>query len=186
MDNFETDAPAPRRSLRTLAILSLAALLLAAALALHKAPRPEVWRQSLESFRGDEGLELKVSPHMNAILILRNDLRQALAAHQPCAISPSQNLLLLDSLNGPADDLLQSEALDVLGLAARAHALSPMQSRAAVTSALAILSGTPGPMVRLEGARFLSHTGDARGLPTLGRLAQDPSPRIREAALARR
>jgi len=48
---------------------------------------------------------------------------------------------------------------------------------------VSVLARTPPPMVRLEGARFLSHSKDSKGIGALRLLRNDPAPKIREAAL---
>lgn len=119
---------------------------------------------------------------MADVLILRNDLLRSIGRRQPMRLSPAQERLLIDCLKGPVDERSQSEALDVLTLAQRARVLSPTQVDNAIDACLTILSRTPPPMVRLEGARFLWHSKTPRGIAALRLLLNDPAPKIRDAA----
>ncbi len=173
----------PPRRFWPFAIVLLAALAWAG-LTAPNAPLHPRWQQSLDAFRdaGSEGAGTGHNPQMADMMILRNDFRLSIARRQRMRLSPSQARRLIACLNGPVDELSQSEALDALTLAQRAGFLSPAQAHEAVGTCLAVLSRTPPPMVRLEGARFLSHSKDPRGIAALRLLLNDPIPKIRDAA----
>lgn len=97
-------------------------------------------------------------------------------------LSPAQARQAIACLNGPVDELSQSEALDVLAMAQRSGSLPSAQTREATEVCVSVLSRTPPPLVRLEGARFLSHSRNPAGIGALRRLLDDPVPKIREAA----
>ena len=111
-------------------------------------------------------------------LILRRDLLM----HPGRKFSLLQSRRLVGIAAGPVNDQSQSEALDVLSLAQRAHALSPLQEHEAEGAALQALRGSPGPMVRLESVRLLSHLGNSADAPALSALSGDSDPKVREAA----
>ncbi len=117
------------------------------------------------------------------MIVLKNSVQRAIVRGQPRHLSPTQARQAIACLNGPVDELSQSEALDVLGLARRTGFLSSDQTQAATAACVSILSRTPPPMVRLEGARFLSHSKDAESTGALRLLLNDPAPNIREAAM---
>lgn len=166
------------KSGRLLALPALAALVLAVSAAIsHPAPLHQV-RQALQEFRGEAPGGSDTNPAMNSALIMRGQLLM----HRLPKISAGQEAMLTGILSGPADDMTQSEALDVLGIAKRMHALSPAQEKEDAVSALKILRRSPGPMVRLESARLLGHLGNAAALPALLALQEDHDPKVQEAA----
>lgn len=167
--------PTPRKKLWLLALPVLIALVWGG-LALSHHTRP--LQQTLREFRGEAPPDPGPNRSMDSSLAIRRFL---LTRYSP-KLSAGQGAALLASVAGPADDQAQSEALDVLGLAQRAHALSASQSRQARLAALSILQQNPGPMVRLESARLLGHLGDRGSAPALKALQQDADPKVREAA----
>ena len=179
-----TDPPA--RSLYPSAKRGLLALPAVAALvwvvpmaAYHSSPLRQMRRVLLE-FREPAPGNPSPNRAMSAALIIRSRL----LTHPFSHVSAAQAALLLGILSGPADDMTQSEALDVLGIAKRRHALSPAQEQAGLTATLAILGRSPGPMVRLESARLLGHLGNAGALPALRTLEADSDPKVQKAAAA--
>lgn len=177
MTVFDEQPPAPinRQKLRLVALPLLIALVWAG-LAASRHPHP--LQQALREFRGDSAADPGPSLSMDSSLAVRRFLR----TRSSPKLSAGQSAALLASVAGPADDQAQSEALDVLSLAQRAHALSPSQSRQARLAALSVLQQNPGPMVRLESARLLGHLGESSSTPALLVLRQDADPKVREAA----
>ena len=139
---------------------------------------PHGLQQSLREFRGEALADPGPSRSMDSSLAVR----RFLLMHPSLKLSSSQSAALVASAAGPSDDQAQSEALDVLSLAQRAHALSAGQARQARLAALSVLQQNPGPMVRLESARLLGHLGDQGGVPALLVLQQDTDPKVRDAA----
>jgi hypothetical protein len=174
------DAP-PARRFWLLALVPLSALAGIALLA-HHSPHPNRLQQSLDSFQDDGAAPIGVSPHMADLIILRNDLLGSTRQQQPRKLSPAQDRLVIDCLQGPVDESSQSEALDVLKLAARAGFLTPSQTHEANEECFSILRRTPPPMVRLEAARFLGYSKDPRRIAALDILRNDPDPKIQGAA----
>lgn len=119
---------------------------------------------------------------MGDMIIVRNDILRSMERRQPMRLSPAKERLLIDCLRGPGDELSQSEALDALMLAQQAGYLSPPQVQEADEACLSLLRRMPPPMVRLEGARFLSHKKDSRSIAALRLLLNDPNPKIQDAA----
>ena len=105
-----------------------------------------------------------------------------LILHPGVKLSRAQHSRLVAIVGSPVNEQSQSEALDVLSLAHRAHLLSPPQSAQAQDAALAVLQTSPGPMVRLESARLLGHLGSAASVPALTLLLADPDPKVQDAA----
>ena len=166
--------PLNRRKLR-LIVLPLLALLVWAGLA--AAHHPQRVQQSLREFRGEAPADPGPDRSMDSSLALR----RFLLTHPSPKLSAGQSAALIASVASGGDQA-QSEALDVLGLAQRAHALSASQSRQAQGAALSALGQNPGPMVRLESARLLGHLGDRSSTAALLALQQDSDPKVREAA----
>ena len=166
--------PINRQKLR-LVLLPLFILLVWTGLAASR--HPHGLQQTLQEFRGEAPADPGPDRSMDSSLALR----RFLLTHPFPKLSARQSASLLASVASGSDQA-QSEALDVLGLAQRAHALSASQSRQARQSALLVLGQNPGPMVRLESARLLGHLGDRTGIPALLKLQQDSDPKIREAA----
>lgn len=108
--------------------------------------------------------------------------REALHLHPETPLSVAQSAGLVRLINSPINDQSQSEALDVLSLALRANDLPPEQARQAQQATLRLLEHSPGPMVRLESARFLGHLGGSRGTDALRSLQNDADPKVRQAA----
>ena len=146
--------------------------------AVTAARSPEHLHRQLAEFRGDVPADT-VSDHSvsNALLI-----RRGLLEHPGIALSRAQSGLLVTMIGAPVNDQSQSEALDVLSLAQRNNALPTLQARSAQAATLLVLRSSPGPMVRLESARFLGHLGDADSVPALTLLQQDSEPKVRQAA----
>ncbi len=167
--------PMNRRKFRLIALPLLLALVWAGLAFSH---HPHGLQQSLREFRGESSAEPGPNRSMDSSLAVRRFL---LTRPLP-KLSSSQSAALVASVAGPSDDQSQSEALDVLSLAQRAHALSVGQSRQARLAALLVLQHSPGPMVRLESARLLGHLGDRGGIPALLALQQDADPKVRDAA----
>ncbi len=170
----ERPASSPtRRRLPLLGLPVLALLIWIAA-----AHSPHGLRQALREFRGDSSADPGPNRAMADALLLRRDLLM----HPGRKFSPAQSRRLIAIAAGPINDQSQSEALDVLSLAQRAHALSPPQEYQAEGAALQALRVAPGPMVRLESARLLGHLGHPAGAPALSALQGDSDPKVREAA----
>ena len=170
----ERPASSPvRRWLPLLGLTVLAVLVWAVA-----AHSPHGLRRALGEFRGDSPADPGPNRAMADALLLRRDLMM----HPGRKFSPDQSRRLVGIAAGPINDQSQSEALDVLSLAQRAHALSPSQEHEAKEAALQALRGSPGPMVRLESARLLGHLGHPADAPALSALQADPDPKVREAA----
>jgi len=167
--------PITRQKLRLIALPLLIALVWAG---LAVSRHPHSLQQTLKEFRGEAPADAGPSRSMDSSLAVR----RFLLTHSSPKLSAGQSAALLASVAGPADDQAQSEALDVLSLAQRAHALSASQSRLARLAALSVLQQNSGPMVRLESARLLGHLGDPSSTPALRRLQQDADPKVREAA----
>ena len=167
--------PINRRKLRLILLPVLALLAWGGLAAFH---HPHRLQQALQEFRG----EAPADPGPNRSMDSSLSIRRFLLTHTSPKLSLRQSATLAASAAGPADDQAQSEALDVLSLAQRAHALSPAQSRQAQGAALSVLGQNPGPMVRLESARLLGHLGDRSSTPALLALQQDSDPKVREAA----
>jgi|GEM_PF-1250391 len=164
-----------RRRLRLLALPVLAGLAGLGVLAAHSPHGPA---QTLREFRG----EAPVDSGPNRAMADALNIRRSLILHPGVSLSPGQTGKLVAIVGGPANDQSQSEALDVLSLAHRAHALSPPQSTQAQSAALAVLQTSPGPMVRLESARLLGHLGSATSIPALTLLLADADPKVQQAA----
>jgi len=165
MTVFDERPPTPtpaRRRLRLLVLPVLAALAGLGVLAAHSPHGPS---QALREFRGEAPADAGPNRAMADALTI-----------------PAQTGQLVAIVGGPANDQSQSEALDVLSLAHRAHALSPPQSTQAQNAALAVLQTSPGPMVRLESARLLGHLGSAASVPALTLLLADTDPKVSDAA----
>ena len=154
-------------------------------LAAYHAPQRPPWQKSLDKFRasGDGGTGEEPNTRMSDMIILKNSVQRSIMRGQPMRFSPVQTRQAIACLNGPVDELSQSEALDVLTMARRSGFLSPAQIREVTEVCVSVLARTPPPMVRLEGARFLSHSKDPKGIGALRLLRNDPAPKIREAAL---
>ena len=166
------------RSCRLLALPALAALVWTiSAVTHHHSPLRQV-RQALQEFRGESPVDPGPNQAMSAALVVRGQLLM----HRISEVSADQQTLLLGILSGPADDMTQSEALDVLGIAERMHALSPAQEKEGLQAAMRILRRRPGPMVRLESARLLGHLATSSSIPALTALQGDSDPKVREAA----
>lgn len=167
--------PITRRKLQFIALPVLALLVWAGLTAFH---HPHPLQQTLQEFRG----EAPADPGPNRSMDSSLAVRRFLLTHPSHKLSAGQSAALIASVAGPSDDQAQSEALDVLSLAQRAHALSPAQSQQAQGAALSVLQQSPGPMVRLESARLLGHLGNQSSTPALLALQQDSDPKVREAA----
>lgn len=176
MTVFDERPPVPvsQKKLR-LIVLPALALLVWVGVATYQ---PHRLQKSLQEFRGEAAGETGPNRSMDSSLIIRHSL----LLHSSVKLSTLQSAALVAAVTGPADEQDQSEALDVLGLAQRAHALSPAQARQAGLATISVLQHNPGPMVRLESARLLGHLGDRASLPALLVLQQDSDPKIREAA----
>ena len=135
-------------------------------------------RHALGEFRGDAPADPGPNRAMADALLLR----RSLLVSPGRKFTPAQSGRLVSIAAGPMNDQSQSEALDVLSLAQRAHALSPLQGRDAEGAALQALRGSPGPMVRLESARLLGHLGNPADAPALSALQGDGDPKVRQAA----
>ncbi len=144
---------------------------------------PHGVRKSLGEFRGDTPADPGPDRAMADALLLRRNL----LLYPGRKLSLAQSRQLVSIAAGPASEQSQSEqsqseALDVLSLAQRAHALSPPQVRDAEGAALQALRGSPGPMVRLESARLLGHLGNPADASALSALRADNDPKVRQAA----
>ncbi len=172
------ERPAPPISRRRFRLLLLPAIALLGGAALFLSHRPHL-QQTLREFRG-ETAAADSGPNygVNDALIIRRGLLQHPHSPLPAAQVAQLNALVVR----PTEEQSQSEALDVLGLAQRAHALSAAQAQDAQTATLLALSRNPAPMVRLEGARLLGHLGLSGSTPALTLLQQDADPKIRQAA----
>ena len=179
----ETVRRTPLRSFLPFVLVPLAVLAGAGILG-HLTSHQHPWRQKLEALRADAGTDtpLGESLLMSDVMVVRNDLLASMKRRQPRSLSPAQERLLTDCLQGPTDERSQSEALDALILAQRAGVLTPKQSQNALEECLTLLSRKPPYMVRLEGARFLSHSKSPKRIPSLRLLLNDPDPKIRAAA----
>ncbi len=153
-------------------------------LAAYHAPHQPPWQKKLDEFRasGTEGVDEKPNRHMSDMIILKNSLQRSIMQGKPTRLSPTQVHQAIACLNGPVEELSQSEALDVLTMARRSGSLSSAQTREATEVCLSVLSRIPPPLVRLEGARFLSHSKDPADIGALRHLLDDPNPKIRDAA----
>ncbi len=177
MTVFDERPPASpaRRRLRLLALPVLAGL---AWLGVAAAHAPHGAAQKLREFRGEAPAEAELNPAMSDALAIR----RSFLLHPGASLLPAQGRRLVEIVRGPVNEQSQSEALDVLGLTLRAHALSAAQSRQAQDAALAVLQTNPGPMVRLESARLLGHLGGPAVRPALTTLSADPDPKVQNAA----
>ena len=167
--------PINRRKVR-LILLPLLVLLVWAGLAASR--HPHGLQQTLQEFRGGAPADPGPDRSLDSSLALR----RFLLTHPSPKLSAGQSAAIFASVAAPGDDQAQSEALDVLSLAQRAHALSASQSRQAQQAALSVLRQNPGPMARLESARLLGHLGDQSSTSALLALEQDSDPKVREAA----
>ena len=182
-----------RRRLPLLGLPVLALLIWAVAVHSPHGLSPQGIRQTLGEFRGDAPAEPGPDREMADALLSRRDLLM----HPGRKFTPAQSRRLVGIAAGSASgqlqsnqsqsnqsqsDQSQSEALDVLSLAQRAHALSPAQGREAEDAALQALRGTPGPMARIESARLLGHFGNPADAPALSALQGDSDPKVRQAA----
>lgn len=167
-----------RRRLPLLGLPVLAALVWAVAVHSPHEISPHGVRQALGEFRGDAPADSGPNRGMADALLLRRDLLM----HPGRKFSLAQSRRLVSIAAGPINEESQSEALDVLGLAQQAHALSPPQMREAEEAALQALRGSPAPMVRLESARLLGHLDNPADIPALSALQEDRDPKVREAA----
>ena len=166
------------KSCRLLALPALAALIWAVPAAVHHHAALRQVRRGLQEFRGETPGSSGPNQAMNSALIVRGQI----VMRRVPQISADQEALLLGILSGPADDMAQSEALDVLGIAERMNALSPAQKKDGSKATLELLRRSPGPMVRLESARLLGHLGGASALPALLALQADSDPKVQQAA----
>ncbi len=173
-DERPASAPTPHRAW-LLALPVLVGLIWLGVLAVHA---PHGLSQTLKELRGEPPADAGSNPAMADAL----DIRRGLILHPGERLSPAQSRRLVRIIGAPVNEQSQSEALDVLGLAQRAHALSPSQSQAAQAATLSVLQTSPGPMVRLESARFLGHIGGAASVPALTVLLDDPDPKVQAAA----
>jgi hypothetical protein len=162
-----------RRKYWLLALPLLAALLWAGLT--HQPPK---WQRALHEFRGD----ISTDPGPNRSMSSALRVRQSLLLHPQSKLTLAQSTLLVSLINNPVNELSQSEALDVLSLAQRANALSPMQAQKAEDATLLVLRSSPGAMVRLESARFLGHLGNTGSIPALTTLGRDSDPKVQSAA----
>ncbi len=175
MTVFDERPPASlaRRRLPLLALPVLAAVVWGI-----NAHSPHGVKQAIKDFRDDAPADPGPNRPMADALLIRRDLLR----HPGVTLSSAQGRRLVELVGSPRNDQSQSEALDVLGLAQRARALSAVQAQDAETAALGVLRGSPGPMVRLESARLLGHLGNPAGAGALAALQQDPDPKVRQAA----
>lgn len=145
------------------------------------APRPAALHEmghALQEFRSGAPEGAGPNQAMSAALVVRSQLLM----HRISRVSAAQEAMLLGILSGPTDDIAQSEALDVIGIAKRMNALSTAQQQGAAPAVLKLLRRMPGPMVRLESARLLGHLEDAQAAPALRILQADADPKVQEAA----
>ena len=178
MTVFDERPPTPnptRRHLRLLVLPLLAGLAGLGVLAAHSPHGPS---EALREFRGEAPADTGPNRAMASALIIR----RGLLLHPGAKLSPAHHGQLVAIVGSPINDQSQSEALDVLSLAHRAHALSASQSASAQDAALAVLKTSPGPMVRLESARLLGHLGSAASIPALTLLLSDADPKVQDAA----
>ena len=178
MTVFDERPPTPTQARRRLRLLVLPVLAALAGLGVLAAHSPHGPSQALREFRGEAPADAGPNRAMADALTIR----RSLILHPGVSLSPAQTGQLVAIVGGPANDQSQSEALDVLSLAHRAHALSPPQSTQAQNAALAVLQTSPGPMVRLESARLLGHLGSAASVPALTLLLADTDPKVSDAA----
>lgn len=170
------ERPASSPTRRRLPLLGLPVLALL--VWMIAAQGPHGIRQTLGEIRGDAPADPGPNRAMADALLLR----RSLLVYPGRKFTSAQSGRLVGIAAGPMNDESQSEALDVLSLAQRAHALSPLQVRAAEGAALQALRGSPGPMVRLESARLLGHLGNPADAPALTALQGDGDPKVRQAA----
>ena len=170
------ERPAPSLTRRRLPLLGLPVLgVLVWIIAAHS---PHGVKQAIKDFREDAPADTTSNHSMAEALLIRRDL----LLHPGRTLNPAQGRRLVGLVSSPVNDQSQSEALDVLGLAQRAHALPAPQARDAEAAALQVLRDSPGPMVRLESARFFGHLGSPADTAALTALQQDSDPKVREAA----
>ena len=172
------ERPAPPTVFTKLRLLGLPLLLVLIGTVLMATRQPEHLRQSLRDFRGEASPASGPNISMDSSLTIRG----LLLFHPHAKLNAAQAAALIASAAGPPDDQAQSEALDVLGLAQRANALSPAQAQEALAATLSVLRGVPGPMTRLEAARLLGHLGSAAGASALQLLLRDTDPKVQSAA----
>ena len=184
MNDPKVEAIPSRRRLWPFAAVLLIVLAWGGYAAYHAPQRPP-WQEGLDKFRasGDGGTGEEPNTRMSDMIILKNSVQRPIMRGQPMRFSLAQSRQAIACLNGPIDELSQSEALDVLTMARRSGFLSAAQTHEATQVCVSVLARTPPPMVRLEGARFLSHSKDSKGIGALRLLRNDPVPKIRKAAL---
>jgi hypothetical protein len=168
--------PSPLNSRRWLLVLPVLAALAWAGLTATQHPR--AWHQGLQKLRGEAPADAGPNRSMDTSLTIR----RLILMHQVTKLSAGQSASLIGLIASPRDDQSQSEALDVLGLAQRADALSADQAQKALAATLRVLGHTPGPMVRLESARLLGHLGNPSSIPALLTLQRDSDPKVQSAA----
>ncbi len=161
-----------------LAVILLAAVAVVVTHHFERSRQADYLRQTLRQLRG----EAPADPGPNLSMDSSLTIRGFLLYHPHPKLSAGQAAALVASVAGPPDDQAQSEALDVLGLAKRANALSPEQVQKALAATLSVLRGSPGPMTRLESARLLGHLRDTHGAPALNALGRDGDPKVQSAA----
>ncbi len=171
------ERPAPPLISRKLRLLGLLPLVLIGTV-LVLTHQPEHLRQSLREFRGEATPNPGPDHSMDSSLTIRGFL----LFHPYTKLTAAQAAALVASAAGPPDDQAQSEAMDVLGLAQRANALSPAQAQDALAATLSALRGVPGPMTRLEAARLLGHLGSSGGAAALQALQRDSDAKVQLAA----
>ena len=184
MNDSKVESVPSTRRLWPFAAVLLVALTWGGFVAYH-APHQPPWQKRLDDFRasGAEGMGEEPNRQMSDMMLIRNGLLRSITRRQPVYLSPAQARQALACLNGPGDELSRSEALDVLNMARQAGSLSPAQTQEATEVCVSVLDRTPPPMVRLEGARFLSHSKYPAGVGALRILLNDPVPKIRDAAI---
>ena len=159
-------------------LLALPLLLALAGVCLAATHRPQGWGQALRELRGDAPAD----PGPNRAMDTALQARHFLLTHPSSKLGAAQTARLVGLVTAPPDEQSQSEALDVLSLAQRMNALSGPQALDAQNATLRVLRQSPGPMVRLESARFLGHLGSAENSPALTLLQADPEPKVQAAA----
>ncbi len=169
------ERPAPSPARRRLPLLGLPVLAVLVWIAAAHSP-PGI--QAVEELRGNVPTDTSANQPMAEALLIRRDLLM----HPGVTLSLTQGRRLVGFVGSPINEESQSEALDVLGLALRAGALSAPQARDANTAALEVLRGSPAPMVRLESARLLGHLKTLADAPVLAALQHDSDPKVRQAA----